>query len=129
VGCTRADLYRDQYERRRIPPRHLLGESFLLIEPWWTLRTGSAPFWTVFNTEPSRQALLSYLGQAQPYDEIRLILFSHGVDSVGLASIGDWQRVLDQAQKIGIFTGVDTRRYPHDFAVFARAHRDLGRVL
>ena len=123
-----ADLYRDHYEQRGIPPTRLLAESFLLIEPWWTLRTGSAPFWTVFNTEPSRQALLSYLRQSPPYDEIRLTLFSHGVDSVGLATIGDWQRVLEHAHKIGTLAGVDTRRYPRDFAVFARAHRDLARM-
>lgn len=28
-----ADLYRDQYEQRGIPPNRLLAESFLLIEP------------------------------------------------------------------------------------------------
>jgi hypothetical protein len=53
-------------------------------------------FWTVFDTEPSRRALLSYLdGAATPYDEIRLMLFSHGVESAGLASIPAWEEVLD----------------------------------
>jgi hypothetical protein len=123
-----ADLYREWYERRDIRPDRLLAESFLLIEPWWTLRTASVPFWNVFNTEPSRRALLSYLNQSDPYDEIRLILFSHGVESVGLASIDDWGQVLDRARKIGTFTGVDTRAYPRDFAVFAQAHRALART-
>lgn len=123
-----AELYRDWYQRRGIPPQRLLAENFLLLEPWWTLRTGSVPYWTVFNTEPSRRSLLGYLDGTDPYDEIRLILFSHGVDSVGLASIEDWQHVLDRARKIGVFTGVDTRAYPRDFAVFARAHRELARV-
>jgi hypothetical protein len=109
-------------------PDRLLVENFLLVEPWWTLRTGSVPLWTVFNTEPSRQALLRHLDQADPYDEIRLILFSHGVESVGLASIDDWSRVLDRARKIGVFTGVAARAYPRDFAVFARAHRELART-
>jgi hypothetical protein len=44
------------------------------------------------------------------------------------ASIGGWQRVLDHAHKIGTFAGVDVRSYPRDFAVFARAHRDLART-
>jgi hypothetical protein len=87
-------------------------ENFLLVEPWWTLRTGSVSFWTVFNTEPSRRALLSYLTSTDPYDEIRLILFSHGADSIGLASIEDWRDTLGQARKIGEFLGVDTRAYP-----------------
>lgn len=74
-----ADLFHEWYRRRGIAPDRLLVENFLLVEPWWTLRTGSVPFWTVFNTEPSRQALLRYLDQGDPYDEIRLILFSCGV--------------------------------------------------
>ena len=123
-----ADLYRDWYEQRGIPPQRLLVESFLLLEPWWTLRTGSVPYWTVFNTEPSRQSLLSYLDGTEPYDEIRLVLFSHGVESVGLASVADWRHALDRARKIGVFTGVDTGAYPRDFAVFARAHRELSRI-
>jgi hypothetical protein len=86
------------------------------------------PYWTVFNTEPSRQSLLSYLDGTEPYDEIRLVLFSHGVESVGLASAADWQHALDRARKIGVFTGVDTNAYPRDFAVFARAHRELSRI-
>jgi hypothetical protein len=123
-----ADLYRDWYRRRDITPNRLLVDNFLLIEPWWTLRTGSVPFWTVFNTEPSRQRLLRFLNDGVSFDEIRLILFSHGVESVGLASIDDWSHALDHAKKIGTFTGVDVRAYPRDFAVFARTHRDLARI-
>lgn len=125
-----ADLYRRWYERRGIPPDRLLAESFVILEPWWTLRTGSVPYWMVFNTEPSLRSLLAYLdadGRA-PFDEIRLMLFSHGVESAGLATIPQWREALDRARKIGVFTGVDTRAYPRDFAVLARAHRELTRV-
>jgi hypothetical protein len=123
-----ADLYRNWYERRGIPPNRLLAENFLLLEPWWTLRTGSVPYWAVFNTEPSRRSVLAYLDESNPYDEIRLILFSHGVESVGLASIDDWRQVLGRARKVGDFSGVDIRAYPRDFAVFARAHRELAKI-
>ncbi|MEU6041416.1 hypothetical protein ABZ801_39115 [Actinomadura sp. NPDC047616] len=123
-----ADLYRDWYRDRGVPDGRLLAESFLLVEPWWTLRTGSVPFWLLFGTEPSRAALADYLDGADPFDEIRLTLFSHGVESVGLAPVEDWRRVLDRARKIGVFTGVDERAFPRDFAVFARAHRELARV-
>jgi hypothetical protein len=48
-----ADLYRQWYEERGLPTNRLLVESFILIEPWWALRTGSVAFWMVFNMEPS----------------------------------------------------------------------------
>lgn len=123
-----ADLYRSWYVRRGIPGDRLLAESFVLLEPWWALRTGSVPFWMVFNAEGSRRALLSYLDGAEPYDEIRLTLFSHGVESPGMAPIDAWREALGRARKIGVFAGVEPRAYPRDFAVFARAHRDLSRV-
>lgn len=122
-----ADLYRTWYRRRALPGDRLLVECFLLLEPWWTLCTGSVPYWTVFNTEPSREIVLDYLSGADPFDEIRLLLFSHGVESVGLAPIRR-REALEQARKIGVFTGVDTRAYPRDFASLARSHRELAKI-
>jgi hypothetical protein len=50
------------------------------------------------------------------------------VESVGLASIERWRETLRYAGKVGVFTGVDTRAYPRDFASLARAHRELARI-
>ncbi|MFD0883838.1 hypothetical protein ACFQ08_04610 [Streptosporangium algeriense] len=123
-----ADLYREWYRRRDLPADRLLAECFLLLEPWWTLRSGSVPYWMVFNTEPSLASLTGYLDRSDPFAEIRLLLFSHGVESVGLASVEQWRRVLARAEKVGVFTGVDPRAYPRDFAGLARAHRELSRI-
>ncbi len=123
-----ADIYRDWYARRDIPTGRLLVENFLLLEPWLALRTGSVPYWAVFNTEPSRAALATYLDGVDPYDEIRLTLMSHGVDSIGLASIRDWEEVTSRARKVGTLLGVDRNHYPRDFATFARFHQELSRV-
>ncbi|WP_181958466.1 hypothetical protein [Nonomuraea diastatica] len=128
VSPVVADLYREWYRRRGLPADRLLAECFLLLEPWWTLRSGSVPYWMVFNTEPSRASLTGYLDGADPFEEIRLLLFSHGVESVGLATIGQWRETLARAGKVGVFTGVDTRAYPRDFAGLARAHRELARI-
>ncbi|MBB4917237.1 hypothetical protein FHS44_004345 [Streptosporangium saharense] len=51
-----ADLYRDWYQRRDPPADRLLAECFLFLEPWWTLRSGSVPYWMVFNTDPPARA-------------------------------------------------------------------------
>src|SRR6266850_368641 len=95
------------------------------MEPYWVVRTGSIPFWTVFNTQPSATALAAYLERTQAFDEIFLMLFSHGVDSIGLAPIARWRQLLGRAKKYGTFVGVEERAYPCDFAVFVRYYFDL----
>ena len=123
-----ANLYRWWYEELGLPANRLLVESFIVMEPWWALRTGSVPYWMVFNMEPSAQALERYLDASDPYDHIHLMLFSHGVDSVGLAPIGRWRSMLQRARKHGSFVGVDERRFPRDFAAFVRYHIDLKKI-
>jgi hypothetical protein len=123
-----ADLYRRWYEELGLPADRLLVESFILMEPWWALRTGSVPFWMVFNMEPSAKALERYLDVSDPYDHIHVMLFSHGVDSVGLAPIERWRSILQRARKHGSFVGVDERSFPRDFAAFVRYHMDLKKI-
>jgi hypothetical protein len=120
-----ADLYRWWLHQRGIMDSRLLVESFIVMEPYWAIGTGSVPFWMVFNTEPSAAALAAYLEQANSFDEIFLMLFSHGVNSVGLTPIAQWWQLLGRARKHGTFVGVDERVYPRDFAVFVRYYFDL----
>ncbi|MGR6919022.1 alpha/beta fold hydrolase [[Actinomadura] parvosata] len=70
------------------------------------------PDWMVFNAEQSHARAMACLDGADPFDEIRLMLFSHGVESVGPAGVGEWRRVPARARKVGVFTGVDTRPAP-----------------
>ncbi|MFF9408164.1 hypothetical protein ACF1B0_21965 [Streptomyces anandii] len=123
-----ADLYRSWYADRGLPTDRLLVESFLLLEPWWTLRTGSVPYWSVFATQASRTALDRYLDTRDPYDEIRVLLFNHGTESIGLATAREWHRTAARARKIGVLTGADAAAYPRDFASFVRAHRELSKI-
>jgi hypothetical protein len=75
--------------------------------------------------EPSARALEAYLDQRRAFDDIGIMLFSHGVDSVGLASIERWRSLLERAH--GSLIGVDPNAYPRDFGVFVRYHYDLRR--
>jgi hypothetical protein len=122
-----AELYRWWYAQRRIESRRLLVESFILLEPYWTLRTGSVPFWTKFAVEPDAAWLERYLDEVDVYDDIRVMLFSHGVDSLGLAPIERWRAIIGRASRGG-FVGVDERRFPRDFATFVRYHDELERL-
>ncbi|MCK7624349.1 hypothetical protein MUU72_14770 [Streptomyces sp. RS10V-4] len=123
-----ADLYRAWYEERQLPADRLLVESFLLLDPWQALRTGSVPYWAVFGTESCRAGLAAYLDSTAPYDEIRALLFNHGTESIGLAGAEDWRRTAARARKLGVLTGVDAAAYPRDFAGLVRTHRELRKV-
>ena len=120
-----ADLYGWWNRKRNITDQRLLVESFIVMEPYWTVRTGSMPFWMVFNKEPSAQALEAYLSRERSFKEIYLMLSSHGVNSIGLVPIERWRRALELAQQHGSFVGVDPEAYPRDFGVFVRYNPDL----
>ena len=122
-----ADLYSWWYRQRGIEPTSLVAESFILLEPWWMLRTGSVPFWMVFNVEPSAMALEHFL-KSRTFESIHIMLFSHGVDSVGLVPIERWRAILSRARRWGHFVGVDERRYPRDFGIFVRYSSDLKKI-
>lgn len=121
-----ADRYRDRYAERGIPADRLLVSSFALMEPWWTLRTGSVPYWMTFNTRPDARALDDYLdGVPEPYEEIYMMLFSNGIESAGIAPIDRWRSVLARARRRGAFVGVTPETYPADYGSYVRYHTDL----
>ena len=120
-----ADWYRERYAERDRPVDRLLVQSFVLIEPWWTIRTGSVPYWAAFNTRSDAELLEEYLENAEPYDEIRATLFDHGVESAGLASVDRWRELLGRARNGHGFVGVDAGEYPYDVETHVRYHRDL----
>ncbi len=122
-----ADFYAKWYGEHGIDANRLLVESFILMDPHRVWRAGLVPFWMFFNMLPSLQSLTHYLETRSAFDEIALMLFSHGVRSIGLATIEEWNQCLSKARKRGFYVGVDTRAYPQDFAVFVNYSRDLER--
>lgn len=119
-----ADLYRWWYERRGIRPDKLLAECFALIEPYWTLRTGSVPYWLAFTANCCAQGLEQYLA-GRSFDQINLMLFSNGIEGIGIAPIQRWRSILQKARQQGQFIGVDEAEFPRDYASFVRYHSEL----
>ena len=122
------ELYRWWHRQRGLPADRLVVDSFILLDPWWTLRTGGAPYWSVFPVRPSLDRLNRYLDTVDPYDHLHLGLFCHGVDSVGMATAAQWRQVLRRARLGGAFAGVSPDRYPSDprtFFGFPRALRAI----
>lgn len=123
-----ADLYRWWYQLRNLPDDRLLVESFVYLQPWWALRLGLVPFWTVFNDRMSADRLNHYLSTTAPYDEIYMTLFSNGLQAVGQASIDYWRSILAHARLRGQFIGVNQRQYPGDLSSFTRHYTELKKL-
>ena len=125
-----ADLYRWWYRGERVgkDPERLVVESFFLMDPWHVLQTASVPFWTVFNAETSALAAGRYLDAVDAFDDIRAVVFSHGMSSPGLAPMQSWLALLARARVSSGLLGVDERAYPKNFRVFLRYHNALRRL-
>nr|WKN37733.1 hypothetical protein K4G66_03300 [Tunicatimonas sp. TK19036] len=125
VSGLTADMYRSWYRQRNMPANRLLVESFALLTPYWTLRTGSVPYWLVFNTDPSADRLEKYLQNSDFYDQRYLMLLSHGTEGIGLTPIERWRMILDSEKNAGEFIGTKPKEYPFDFGVYARYNHAL----
>jgi hypothetical protein len=123
-----AAVYRAWYRDLGQDPNRLLVDSFVLIDPYRTIRLRAVPFWLLFCVERSAAALREFLDRQPSFEEIGLMLFSHGTEGVGVVTVDDWRRLLARARWRGYFLGVDESRYPRDFATFIRFHHGLSEL-
>jgi hypothetical protein len=119
-----ADTMRTWLRERGEPAQRLLVSSFIVQDPWRTIATGSVPFWTYFPVAEAADDLAAYL-ETSIYDDIDIMLFSHGVRSRGLADARAWQRLADRASHRGRLLGTDPSSFPADFPVFVRYTKAL----
>jgi hypothetical protein len=83
------------------------------------LRARLVPLWTLFPVERSARLAERYLSDRS--EPARILLFSHGTDSIGLAGVERWRR-------LGTLVAVDEHAFPRDFATFFRYGRALERL-
>jgi hypothetical protein len=124
-----AELYRWWYRQKGVIVNRLVAESFFLHEPYWILKTGSVPFWMKFNMDPSADWLEHYLNSTDEYDEIFLMLFSHGVEAIGLATPDRWKAILQKARKKHDFLGVDTENFPLDMGAMIKYNTEFKKKI
>jgi hypothetical protein len=81
-----------------------------------------------FNMDPSFEALGRFLDGREPFDEIWMTLFQHGVECVGLTPIARWQELLARAQKKSGFLGLDEAMHPRDFGALATYQDEIQKL-
>jgi hypothetical protein len=118
-AAAAADVFRAWTRRPGGAAERLLVSSFVVHDPWRTIATGSVPFRTFFPVRWAARSLSDYLDSTS-YDDVDVLLFSHGVQSRGLADTRTWADIAGRARRRGRLLGVDPRAFPADFAVFAR---------
>ncbi|MGH8419591.1 MAG: hypothetical protein ACRER8_20290 [Pseudomonas sp.] len=128
LSVPTAEIYKQWYAEQGVETKRLLVDSFLLSDPHTTLALRAVPLWLLFGVEPSAALLERYLTQTEGFDEVDLMLFSHGTEGVGLATMQRWQQALSKAAGVTRLIGVDANRYPRDFATFTRFARDLQQL-
>jgi hypothetical protein len=122
-----ADTIRAWVQGRGLAGQRLVVSSFVVLDPWRTITTGSVPYWTFFPVAEAARDLCSYL-DATSYEDIAVMLFNHGVRSAGLVDAEQWQQVAARARRSGRLLGVRAGAFPADFGAFARYERCLRRL-
>jgi hypothetical protein len=115
-----ATTFRSWYRQRDEDDTRLLVPSFVAADPWLTINTASVPFWAFFAVQPALTALQDHLEQSDPYREVHVMLFEHGVRSPGIARPADWARVVRASGARVDFVGLDRSRFPHDIGFLGR---------
>lgn len=120
-----ADIYRSMYQRQNQPDNRLYMESFNILSPLLTLKTGTVPYWMFFNSESAADMAEDYLLNSPQYDEILMTMLSNGKMSVGMADIDRLQTLLSYSGKRASFVGMDVEKYPFDLGVYVRYAHDF----
>lgn len=124
-----ADLFRWWYRQQDDPAERLLVETFNLVSPYLSLKKRCVPYWLGFIVDDSAAELETYLDQAKRFEEIYMMVLSHGKNSAGTTAVPRWEEVMQRAEKKSGFIGTDPAKYPLDMAVYARYSKDLRKKI
>ncbi|MGW5361171.1 hypothetical protein [Actinopolymorpha pittospori] len=107
----------------------LLVESFVMLDPVQIDRTGTVPYWTFFAVKPALRETGRYLADAaaagDPYSDVDVLLFPHGVASAGVAPPTAWASLGDHVTGSVRLPIGTLRRWPAHFDALA----DYGPLL
>lgn len=128
AGAPVAEIFQRWYEDRAEPVSRLIVSSFLLTDPWRTINSAAVPFWTFFPVVPALRSFEQYLQSGPSFADIDVLMFQHGVTSMGYADADRW---LSTARRTGArarLVAVDPRKAPHDIGSLGRYGPELARL-
>jgi hypothetical protein len=128
AAAATAATIRSWYGDLGRPTDELIVPSFVLGDPWRTLQIGAVPYWTFFSVRSAVSALDAYLSAADQYRRVRLLVFQHGADSPGRATVEDWRATVRRHGARLDLIAVDPRKDPHDIGSLGRYGRELARI-
>lgn len=119
-----AELMRDEIRAAGGRGDRLLVESFVMVDPVQAFRTGSVPYWTFFGVESAREAVLRHVEAARlrgdPYRDVDVLVFPHGVASKGIARPEAWAELAVHIDgRVRLLSGT-RERWPTHFDALAR---------
>ncbi len=129
ISSNIADIYREWYRRNNQIHDRLLVESFTVHSPRLTIQTSSVPYWLFFNSVKAAEMMEQYLDETELFNEIYMMILSHGKTLGGVANIRQWESILSRAGRSGQFVGMDKNKYPIDFGVFTRYTKALQKAI
>ncbi len=129
ISSNIADIYREWYKNNKQISDRLLVESFTVHSPLLTIETSSVPYWLFFNSEDAAAMMENYIDGTEPFDEIFMMILSHGKTLGGVTSIRKWESILSKARKSGQFVGMDKNEYPLDLGIFTRYTHALEKAI
>jgi hypothetical protein len=115
-----AEVLRGWFRERGEPADRLVVPSFILGDPWTSIDKALTPYWTFFPVRPALEAFADYLNGAEPYADIHLFLFQHGVMSKGIATPDDFCAVARDHEARPHLEAVRPSKFPHDIGSLAR---------
>lgn len=124
-----ADLYRWWYGQQKVSEDRLLVETFNLLSPYLCLQKRCVPYWLAFIVEDSAEDLQAFLDRSKTFQEIYMMVLSHGKDSAGRTPLSRWEDLMNRAAFGQGFIGTDPQEYPVDMAVYARYSKDLKKKI
>lgn len=124
-----ARVYRKWYEELDIPSNRLLVETFNVISPHLSLQKTCIPYWLFFNVESATNDLENFISHSRDFEEIYMMILSHGKKSVGYTPASRYKTIMEKATKHHAFVGTDPEKYPVDLAFYSRYDKRLEELI
>ncbi len=124
-----ADLYRWWGRRRAIKEQRLLVESYLMVEPHWTIRSGVIPYWMGFNSENSARHLEGYLRRNGRFEEALMMLSTQETEAPEQVPFEHWRALLKSGAGEVQFIGMDEGYSSTDLSLLLKYYFDLKKKL